>query len=334
MIPLIQNEVLKLIYRRKLLFVFLIVTFLVLLFAYGEHYRSERTNERLMERLGVEQVSDWRPFVEQQLHDHQRRLNNPYITEERKLRLQVQIEQYEYYLEKGINPSVVGSATFTRLFMEQSTLLFLPLLVMLLVTDVVSGEYSGRTIKLLLTKPIPRWKILASKMLTMVMMVTVLVIMIAAVASTVSSVLFGYGGWTAPVTTGFMIQGGQLDVSNVVNVPQWQYIIMVYGVAWLSGITIGALTVMVSVLVKNTGIAIGIVMSTLIAGGFMNFFLNDWPMIKYLFMVNLNLTGYLSGAAQPIEGMSFLFSVSVLGAWALGATIISFLVFNKQDVLA
>ncbi|OEF95846.1 ABC transporter permease [Desulfuribacillus alkaliarsenatis] len=334
MLSLIENEVVKVLYRRKLGIVFLIITLLVLLFAYGEHYRSERTMERMAERLGIEHTGDWRPMVEQQLRDHQNRLDNPYITDSRRASIQLEVEQYEYYLEKGINPLVMGSATFTRSFMEQSILLFLPLLVMVLVTDIVSGEYSSRTIKLLLTKPIPRWKILMSKLVTMLVLVTILAIMIAAVAATISSILFGYGGWNAPVPTGFTVINGHLDTTNVVNIPQWQLIFMVYGLAWVVGITIGALTLMVSVLVKNTGIAIGVMMSVLIAGGFMRVFLNDWPIIKYLFMLNLNITNYLSGSMQPVEGMTFLFSFTVLVVWAFAAIVISFYVFNKQDVLA
>ena len=334
MLSLVENEIVKVIFRKKLLVVFLIIIFLVLLFAYGEHVRAEKANERITQRLGMSQTDDWRVYVEQQLLEHEQRLNNPYITEERRSKLRGEVEQYAYYLQQDINPTVIGSATFTRTFMEQSVLLLLPLLVMLLVTDLISGEFSGRTVKLLLTKPIARWKVLTSKMITMVLLVTILLTMLAAISIAISSIIFGYGGWNAPVATGFAIVNGKLDVSNVISVPQWKFVLMVYGLAWLVGIVIGLLTMMVSVLVKNTGITIGIMMSLLIAGGFLSFFLEDWQLVKYFFMVHLNITSYLSGVTQPVEGMTFFFSVTVLAIWAVAAIITSFIVFNRQDVLA
>lgn len=333
MLRLIENEVLKIVYRKKLLFVAVIITILVLLFAYGQYVQSEQANERIMKRLAVEEIDDWRVYVEQQWLEHRQRLDNPYLTDERRARLQVEVEQYAYYLEHDINPNVVGSATFTKTFMEQSMFMLYPLLVMLLVTDIITGEFSGRTVKLLLTKPLARWKILLSKMLAMVIMVTLLIIMLVLISACISSVIFGYGGWNAPMITGFSVVNGSLDVSQVVSVAQWELILMICGLAWIVGIVVGALTMMVSVLVQNTGAVIGIMMSSLIAGSFLNFFLSDWQAIKYLFSVNLNIAGYLSGAVQPIEGMSFLFSITVLAVWAIGAVVTSFITFNRQDML-
>lgn len=333
MLLLLENEIIKTLYRKKIHVTFVIVFILVLLFAYGENYRAERTAERIADRLGEEFSQDWQVLVEQQKLDTQRRIENPYITDERRKQLELQTEQYDYYLQTGVNPLVMTSAMFTRTFMEQSILLFLPLLTMVLVTDLVSGEFTGKTIKLLLTKPVPRWRVLLSKILAMTVLVSILVLMIAVTAIIVASLSFTSGGWSAPTVTGFSIVAGQLDASSVLNIPQWKYVIMVYALAWISAFTIGALTILVSVLVKNTGIAIGVMMSTLIAGGFMQFFLNDWPLIKYLYMINLNLTSYLSGSVQVVEGMSFLFSFTVLSVWAILSLVLSFLVFIKQDVL-
>ncbi|OEH84900.1 ABC transporter permease [Desulfuribacillus stibiiarsenatis] len=334
MLKLVENEVLKIIYKRKLLITLIITAFFVGLFAYGEHERAEKVAERLKERLGIEEITDWRTYVEFQLNDMNRRLDNPYITNERRARLQVQKEQLQYHLDQDINPTVVGSATFTRLFMEQSIILFLPLLVLILVSDLISGEYSGRTIKLLLTKPIPRWRILLSKIFAMIVMVTALIFLIVIISAILSSFVFGYGGWNAPVTTGFAVVDGMLDVSQVINVPQWQYIMMVYGLAWLVGICIGFMTIMVGIFVKNTGITIGIVMSTLIAGSFLTMYIEDWPFIQYFFIVHLNLTSYLSGGFQPVEGISLLYSVSNLLIWTAISIVISFITFQRQDVLS
>ncbi len=330
---LVENEILKVIHKKRIVVIIITVAILVSLFAYGEYYRSQRVNERIAERLGTEYAEDWRLFTEQQLLDHERRLENPYLTEERSRRLSLEIEQYQYYLENDINPSVTGSATFTRMFMEQSILLFLPLLVMILVSDLVSGEFSGKTIKLLLTRPVSRWKILTAKMLEMIILVTLLMAIIFFISALLSTLVFGQGGWGAPVTTGFTIIEGRLGYDQVTSVPQWLYITMIYALAWYVAVIVGFLTMMLSVLSRNTGITIGLMMAALIAGSILSFFINDWPAIKYFFVVHLNLISYLSGNIQP-AGLTLGFSLMILAAWGSVALFISYMAFIRQDVLA
>ena len=90
---------------------------------------------------------------------------------------------------------------------------------------------------------------------------------------------------------------------------------------------------MVSVLVKSTATSIGIMMSTLVGGTFLSFFLSDWDIIRYFFMVNLRLTDYLSGNVQPIDGINMSFSIIVLAVWGIGALSVSFIRFTKQDIM-
>lgn len=54
---------------------------------------------------------------------------------------------------------------------------------------------------------------------------------------------------------------------------------------------------------------------------------------QIFFVTNLDLTRYLTGSYQPIEGMSLNFSILTLSAWAVLSLIISFVVFNRKDVL-
>ena len=136
-----------------------------------------------------------------------------------------------------------------------------------------------------------------------------------------------------PTATGFKVLAGQLDTSEVMNVPQWNYALMVYSLAFYVSLIVGSISFMISVIVKTTAASIGIMMSTLVAGSFLSYFLSDWQLTRYLYMVHLRLTDYMSGHFQPIEGMSMAFSVSVLGIWAVCAVIISFICFSRRDVL-
>jgi ABC-2 type transport system permease protein len=105
------------------------------------------------------------------------------------------------------------------------------------------------------------------------------------------------------------------------------------GLIWFVGLVIASLAFMVSVLVRSTAASIVVMMASLIAGTILTNMAAAWNSAKYLFMVNLKLTDYLSGTPAPIEGMNLTFSLAVLSAWAIAAIAISFLVFTKRDIL-
>jgi len=330
---LIENEVIKMISKKRLMFVLAILVVLISVFAYGQNHTSEKTKAQLAQRMGITATDDWRKLADQQLIDMKNRLDSPYMDENSKTSTRVRMEQLQYNVDNNINPLEQSAAKFTTKFMEQAIFLFLPLLIIMLAADMVSGESSSGTIKLLLVRNVPRWKILLSKYLTLVILEVIVVFLAFMLSAIISGFFFGFGGWLAPVATGFKVIAGKLDTSSVLNVPQWQYSLMVYSLAFFVAVVVGSISFMISILVKSTAASIGIIMSTLVAGNFLSFFLSDWKITRYMFMVNLRLTDYLSGSFQPIEGMTMLFSISVLLGWTIGSIIISFVYFTKQDIL-
>jgi ABC-2 type transport system permease protein len=330
---LVENEVIKIIFKRRLLVISAILLVLISLYAYGENYTLNKTKEQIAKRIGAENSADWRKITEQQIIDMKKRLDSSYITEESKTSTRVRIEQLNYYLQNNISPADSSSAKFTTRFMEQSIFLFFPLLIIILAADMVSGEAVTGTIKLLLTRNVPRWKILLSKFLALGVMEINVLFISAALSILISGLYFGYGGWMVPVATGFKVIGGKLDVLGVQNVPQWKYALMVYALAFFVSLVVGSISFMISVLVKSTSASIGIMMSTLVGGSFLSYFIPDWKITRYLFMVNLHLTDYLSGTFQPIDGLTMAFSVGVLAAWGAAALTVSFVYFIRHDVL-
>lgn len=321
------------IFKKRLLMVIGILVVMISLFAYGQNRIIVRTKEQFIKRVGAAETADWKKLAEQQLIDLKNRLDSHYLDENRKSSLRVRIEQLQYNIENDMNPLDSSSAKFTTRFMEQAIFLFLPLLIIILSADLVSGESSSGTIKLLLARSVPRWKILLSKYLCLMMMEMMVLFFTLIISIAISGIFFGFGGWMAPAVTGFKVLAGQLDTSAVMNVPQWDYALIVYSLAFYVSLIVGSISFMISVIVKTTAASIGIMMSTLIAGSFLSYFLSDWKLTLYMYMVHLRLTDYMSGHFQPIEGMSMAFSVTVLGVWAICALIISFFYFTRQDIL-
>ncbi|MEH6889477.1 ABC transporter permease [Bacillus sp. JJ864] len=323
---LVYNEAEKIYRKKRIVVVMLILAILIPIFVYAQ-YREVQTT---IKRLGT---NDWKVSLQQQIVDSQNRLNNSRLPEEWKSWLKVRVQQQQYYLDHNINPSAPGAPTFVRMFIEQGITLFIPLLIMIVAIDIVSGERSDGTMKMLLTRPIRRWKILLSKYVTMVLFISLILLLVLVLSYVFSGIVFGYAGWDLPVLTGFVTEKDTLNTSFVHLIPQWQYIVMAYGLAWFVAIVVGTISFMVSVLIRNTPAGMGVMLAALIAGGILNNFATSWEGAKYIFSVNLSLTDYLSGQLPALQGLSMSFSLLNLTIWAVVSLMIAFVVFTKQDMV-
>jgi ABC-2 type transport system permease protein len=322
---LVYNEAEKIYRKKRIAVVILILTVLIPIFVYAQYKQVQTT----IKRLGTD---DWRVALQQQIVDTQNRLNNSRLPEEWRQWLKVQVDQQQYYLEHDINPNAPGAPTFVRGFIEQGITLFVPLLVMIVAIDIVSGERSDGTIKMLLTRPIRRWKILLSKYVAMVLFISLILLIVGILSYIISGVVFGYSGWTMPILTGFVIENDSLNTNFVHLIPQWKYIMMAYGLAWFVAVVVGTISFMVSVLIRNTPAGMGVMLAALIAGGILSSFATAWEGAKYIFSVNLTLTDYLSGKLPALKGLSMSFSLMNLTVWAVVSLFIAFFVFTKQDM--
>lgn len=324
-LPLVKNETIKMIKKKRFYVILLVLIVLVPMFAYAQLRQAEDKREKF--------GADWRREVQQAIMDNQNSLGSDRVPEEWKKYRKIYIQQLKYYLEHDVNPREPGGVSFTREFLDNAATLFIPLLIMGVGSDIVSSERTSGTVKMLLTRPVRRWKVLLSKLITLMMFVSLIIVSTCVICYFISGLFFGYRGWTMPVFTGFQLRGAEVDISGVHAVPQWLYIFMQAGLIWFVSVVVAALAFMVSVLVRSTSASIVIMMATLIAGNILTNMASSWTSAKYLFMVNLGLTNYLAGTPAPIEGMTLGFSLAVLAIWGLCALVVSFLVFTKQDIL-
>ena len=322
---LIQNEMMKLLAKKRLIVIAVIVAVLVGLFTYAQYKQSLERQEKLG-------TTDWRASVQTSIIDITNRLSSSGMSDDSRERMQITLKQQQYYLDHDINPSEPGAPTFMRIFIENSGMMLIPLLVIVIASDLVSSEHTLGSIKLLLTRPVQRWRILVSKYISLLLAISIIMAIVGILSFLLSGIVFGYKGMDAPVITGFSAQAGNLDISRVRMISQWKFLLMDFGLVWFVAVVVGTLSFMLSVLIRSTAAGMGIMLAALVSGSILSTMVSSWESAKYLFMVNLNLTGYLSGIAPPIEGMTLLFSISVLVVWWLLALLISFFVFTRQDV--
>ncbi|AOM81813.1 ABC transporter permease [Salisediminibacterium beveridgei] len=318
MTDLVYNEWIKLVRKKRMYVVGLIIVIFVGMFAYAQ---------LLQERTAEERFGDmaWEEQLESEIDSLESRMDQMQMPEEFQQSFARQIEQQRVYLEEGINPNESGAPMFLRMFIDNSGDLFIPLLIVVVTADLVSSERSAGTFKMLLTRPVERWRVLLSKWLTMGLAVSLIVLFISLASVVIAGIMFGFGGWDYPIITRF--SPGAVEV-----IPQWQYILMATGLTWFAALVVGSLTFLLSVLLKSTAAVMGFMLAALISGTILSVFIASWENAKYLFMVNLRLTSYLSGNAPPVEGMTMLFSIGVLLIWGAVATAIAFVYFNRKDM--
>jgi ABC-2 type transport system permease protein len=326
-LDLCENETLKLLRRRRPQLVLLLLTLFLAISTWAQYRQAQN-------RADGEAGVGWRAVAEKRIQEAERRASQRRIFTGFTRLQAFEAARLRYYLAHDIDPNQQTGPLASRALAVAGTTLLLPLLVTVLGADLVSSETRAGTIKMLLTRPVPRWQVLLAKMAVMAMFGTLLVMASAVLSWLVAGVAFGWRGWSAPVLTGFRFGVDGADLSRVRMAPLWQDALAVWGLSWFAVLVVGIIATTCSVLFRSTAAAMGTLMAVLIAGTLLGQMATDWEPARWLFMTNLPLPLFHSGAPPPLPGMTVARGVLVLGAWGAGAAALGLVVFSRRDVNA
>jgi ABC-2 type transport system permease protein len=321
MLPLIQNETLKLIRRRRFMIVVAIMFVILTLVSYSQYRQMRETKN-----------ANWRAELQERIARTENRLRRGRINETWARSMRAEIRRLQFYLDRGINPEQPTAPLVTRTFANAAGFLLLPLLIAVLGSDIVSAENAEGTDKLLLTRPVKRWKILTSKLATLWMFSTITLLTGAVLSYLVTAPVLPAGGWDTPMFNGFQLGSDSMRLEGVRELPLWKDALIAYGLEWFALLCVAAISLMLSVIFKSSAASIGTMLASLIGGTILTRVSPDWTAGKYLFVSALPLADYYTGQAPPYEGMSMMFCIGLLGAWAIGALAVAYGLFIKRDV--
>ncbi|HEY0709163.1 MAG TPA: ABC transporter permease [Polyangia bacterium] len=327
---LLENETLKLLRRRRPQLVAIVLTLFLAISVWAQHQREQMRRQN----QGTAGETDWRAQVERRIQDAERRGRQRRIFVAFTRMQQFEAARLRYHLERDINPNQQTGPLYSRGFAALASTLLLPLLVTVLCADLVSSESSAGTIKMLLTRPVPRWKVLLSKYVVMAGFATLLVAAAAILSWLIAGFALGWRGFSAPMLSGFRFGEGGVDLSNVRASPLWLDTLAAWGLAWYSAIVVGVIATTFSVIFKSTAGAMGTLIAVLAAGMLLGQMAEDWWLAKWIFVTNLPLPQFYSGVPPPVTGMTLGHSVGVLTAWAAGALGFGTWWFSRRDVTA
>lgn len=205
----------------------------------------------------------------------------------------------------------------------QMLLVHVPLLVALVAGDVLAGEANLGTLRLLLSKPIARWKLVMAKFLASIGYSLLLLFWLALVGLLVSLLIFGEGDM-------LNMKSGEI-VLILKNDILWRYF-AAFGFAALAMTCVASLALFLSSLADNSiGPIVGTIVIILLLLVISNIGLPLFDKIKP-FLFTTHMIGWKGFFNDPVPYAAIGRSALVLGVYTilfLGTTIFY---FNRKDI--
>jgi len=265
--------------------------------------------------------------------------------------MELQILTYEYYLAHNMSPNLeirqASSWHMIETFLMIGAMVLFPLLAVLLVADMVSGEMTGGTIKLLLARPASRGKILLGKYITSVLATVILIALLFAALFGSMFALFGTDGYDQPKTVGVgfyteqVMMDGQMqtmsarDAANAEVIPVRTYVLQGVLLTLAASVAMTTLGFFCSTMVRSAAVSTGLAMGIVVCGTIVTQVAQGREWLKWLPTTHFNLPSAYSGEISQIVRLNITLGESAL--WLAGWTLVLYLVshwrFTKQDLL-
>lgn len=312
MLNLIQNENMKIYRRLRTWILGLLLIAIVVMTAVFTHPGD--TSDR----------KDWKAAAKDSIEHNTKELANPDLPEKFKQTMREQIALQQYALDHDMPPvqhtlwgGVQGAADLIQI---------VTLFTVIIAGDMVAGEFTWGTIKLLLIRPATRVKILFSKYAATLLFAAVLLVLLFISAVIVNGLLYGFQNLGLPHLK--IGADGAVHESSMVL-----YVLTTYGYKLIQLIMIVTLAFMISTVFRSSSLAIGLSIFIMFAGQIITVLLLRYSWGKYFLFANTDLTQYLEGRPMA-EGMTMGFSIGVLIFYFLLFNLLSWEIFRRRDVAA
>ncbi|MBB4824605.1 ABC-2 type transport system permease protein [Sporosarcina luteola] len=327
MLKLLQNEWMKLWHKKG---TWVMVGLLVIIIAgtmslmkWIETQQTDVSKEVGNGSIEVEvDQTEWGASVEGELAGIQAQLADDSLSKAKRSELQGKEKVLEYRLSESIAPF----DDFERegMIMDPSSIASTVLLLTVIVAaGIVAAEFSQGTIKMLLTRPVKRWKILTSKFITVNLFGILLMLIGYIVYVALAFILFKSGEGQ------YLVWNGKEVVEGSIWGRSFYIMLLSFGSVFVT--TAFAFTV--GSVFRSSSLAIGLSLFIYFMGSTVTMLLARYEVAKYILFTHMDLTQYETGY-QVVAGISLPFSLAVLAVYVVVFLVISYTTFVKRDVKA
>ncbi len=313
MLKLLQNEWMKL-WHKKGTWVMLIILVLSILTMAGVHKWSYNKD--------VENRGEWKALEEQSIKQQQSMIKSGELSKKQLQDAKDAIQISNYRLKNNIQPVDTGSA---QSYVNDSSMLLslISLFATIIAAGIVSSEFATGTIKMLLTRPVSRAKILSSKLLIVMIFAILMAILTWILNFITGAILYGFSSGT-----NLIIEGNKVVESSLLAHSMYMYL-LTFGEILMSIV----FAFMIGSIFRSSSLAIGLTLFINFAGSSIVVFLSKYEFVKYLWIPNMDLTQFETGYSI-VDGLTMPFSLTILAIYAVLFLIASFTSFIKRDVTA
>lgn len=237
-------------------------------------------------------------------------------------------QEFSDFILQGVNAQFdlqgkILNGYFVTYLILGLLLVHVPLLVALVAGDALAGESAAGTLRLVLTRPISRGKLVLGKYLATVVYSVALLIWVAVVGLAVSLLLFGEGDLIIAKSYEVVV----LLKSDVM----WRYL-CAFGFAALAMMAVAALSVFLSVLSEN---AIGPIVGTMGVIIVLTIISNlDLPVFSVIKpgLLTTHMLGWKGFFSDPVPYAAISQSAGVLAAYIVALVGATIFIFNRKDI--
>lgn len=296
---------------------------------------------------------DWKESLNTRIKDLETALNETQGDfKESNGDLQQQLQELKYLRDnniKPIEPYDFNAFSYLEKLISILGQVFLIIGIAIFAADMVSGECTPPTLKLLLTQPVSRGKVIFSKFISVTLAAIGLILSIEIVSFLVVGLIYGFGNSSYPVMVGakyqfnqavFLENGGHplnLIAGSSQIIPMWKYIVELLLTQGLYILACTSFVFLVSALFKSSMVSMGVATVSLIA---MTIVFNLVGFLKkfamYVFTSYIDMGAVIKGQTALMfndPSSTFGLAIIVFLVWTVVCYLIAHVVFTKKDIL-
>lgn len=309
---------------------------------------AEQTLETY-KNMPKEDDSNWKEGLKLRVDDLKLQVESASETDGTKENIRKELITNQYLLDNNIKPqNDMYPYGITVLLAIAQTLgpLFFVIIIAIIVSDIVSNEYTPPTMKVLMTRPVSRAKVLLSKYLSSMLASVAVILIVEVIMAIIMGIIFGFGNLSYPVASGTKYK------AEVLNALAGKQMVAVYGSS--SIITMGSLILKVflyQIFFIAVAAAFFILLSTISKSSALSMSLgiilpiainiiSSIPYFKvikpFLFTVYGDAPSLITGTTVKSMGNTLgapIPSIVILLVWGLVSYGISHFYFTKRDIL-
>lgn len=269
-------------------------------------------------------VSDsWKSELREQMAFYESYLTDETMDAESKQFYEHQLLIAQHQLDHNIAPQ----GTTLDSYMEsqvQVLSIFVTIFAVVVGAGIVSSEFSTGTIKMLLTRPVKRWKILLSKLVATISFGFALYAIGLLLSIVIGALIFG-----TTTSYGFEVVDGQVVEGNV-----WQHIALYFFLSLSNFFMSIFLAFMIGTIFTSSSLAIGLTLFVSLMGTTAMMLLSNYRFVHYIWITHSDLTQFMPGVSTLLPDMTLLSSLLINLVYAVLFLAVTFITFIRRDVTA